>query len=166
MSELASQLCTQCGLCCDGTLFEDVELDDEREFHLCENLGLSIDDSQDEFLLSQPCKALKESQCTVYLHRPQCCRTFYCHLFNQVQQSKITLQKALEDIHALKSAKKSLLELLSQNDFESPHLPLRSRIQEALGNEAQLSKQVNEEVEVLYEALNAKAKRMFKVSIY
>ena len=74
---LTDTLCTQCGLCCDGTLFGDVELAGRREAARLEGLGLDVDsDDADVELLALPCAGLRGTRCRVYAHRPPCCRTF------------------------------------------------------------------------------------------
>src|SRR5438128_1586741 len=74
---LTDTLCTQCGLCCDGSLFADVELAGGNETSALEVLGLNVEDAEDDIhgLLLQPCGALKEKRCSIYAHRPNCCRT-------------------------------------------------------------------------------------------
>ena len=53
---LTDTLCTRCGLCCDGTLFGDVELTGRREATRLELLGLDVDgDDADAELLALPC---------------------------------------------------------------------------------------------------------------
>lgn len=84
-------LCTRCGLCCDGSLFADVELT-PRETAALEIMGLSIDDSEN--LLLQPCAALKNKRCSIYQYRPKCCRTFECKLLQQVKRGDITYDYA------------------------------------------------------------------------
>ena len=57
---LTDTLCTRCGLCCDGTLFGDVELTGQREATRLEILGLDVDaDDADTELLALPCGALR-----------------------------------------------------------------------------------------------------------
>ena len=87
-ANMIDQLCTQCGLCCDGTLFADVELEDESEEAVL-SLWASIDTDGPPVLL-QPCMALDGTRCTVYQHRPGCCRTFECRLLQRVQRRQIT----------------------------------------------------------------------------
>src|SRR5690242_4738886 len=65
-ASLTDTLCTRCGLCCDGTLFADVELSGRREATKLEVLGLRIDEDADRPLLLQPCAALRNRRCTVY----------------------------------------------------------------------------------------------------
>ena len=83
---LTDTLCTQCGLCCDGTLFADVELGRAEAARL-ENMGLEVEVT-DGGLLSQPCAALKGRRCSIYAHRPKCCRTFECQLLHRLISSE------------------------------------------------------------------------------
>src|SRR2546421_8471618 len=76
---LTDIMCTRCGLCCDGSLFADVELAGADESSALETLGLDVDDAGDDnegALLLLPCGALKGKRCSIYPHRPDCCRTF------------------------------------------------------------------------------------------
>jgi hypothetical protein len=58
---LTDTLCTRCGLCCDGSLFADVELANGDEASALEVMGLEIEDADedDSGLLVQPCGALQ-----------------------------------------------------------------------------------------------------------
>ena len=78
---LTDTLCTRCGLCCDGSLFADVELAGTDEASALEVMGREIEeDDDDRGLLLQPCAALKGKRCSLYPHRPDCCRAFECRL--------------------------------------------------------------------------------------
>ncbi len=84
-------LCTRCGLCCDGTLFGDVELTGRREAARLEALGLDVDtDDADVELLALPCAGLRKTRCSVYAHRPQCCRTFECRLLQETERGTVS----------------------------------------------------------------------------
>ena len=75
---LTDRLCTHCALCCDGTLFADVELAGRKEAAALEAMGLEVedDDDGDGALLVLPCRALQGKRCGVYAHRPNCWLTF------------------------------------------------------------------------------------------
>ena len=94
-------LCTQCGLCCSGAIFADVELRDEREALLMECLGLEIEDGDGHQLLVQPCRALKSNGCQVYAQRPECCRHFECKLLKDLQSGRIRLAEAVQVVRDL-----------------------------------------------------------------
>lgn len=98
MSEsLESILCTRCGLCCNGSLFADVELAGRREAERMEMAGVEVEDDE-EFLLIQPCKALRGKRCSIYARRPECCRTFECLLLQQTKRDEVTVTTALKVI--------------------------------------------------------------------
>ena len=97
--ELTDALCTQCGLCCDGSLFADVELSGPAEATRVELLGLDVEeDGDDRPLLVQPCTALDGTRCSVYEHRPECCRTFECKLLQETARGTVSLDHARAQI--------------------------------------------------------------------
>jgi Fe-S-cluster containining protein len=134
---LTDALCTRCGLCCDGSLFADVELTGHAEATGLEILGLEIDDD-DPPLLIQPCAALRGTRCGIYAHRPQCCRTFECRLLQEAQSGAVSVERAAERIAAtLERIRhvKGLLFALETRRAGRPLLPLKERCAEALAGD-------------------------------
>ncbi|MEO5617958.1 MAG: YkgJ family cysteine cluster protein [Candidatus Eisenbacteria bacterium] len=129
---LTDALCTRCGLCCDGSLFADVELAGRSETAGLEILGLEVEDDDGVGLLVQPCRALQGRRCGIYAHRPACCRTFECGLLQDARSGAISVERAqkhiAETIRAVRSVKE-LLVLLGRFDR---NLPLRECGAEAL----------------------------------
>jgi Fe-S-cluster containining protein len=107
----AASLCLDCGLCCDGTLFADVELKDSRESAAIEAMGLEVDDEDGCELLIQPCRALEGTRCKIYPHRPECCRTFECGLLMKVRRGMVEASEAL-----------SLIEAVRERSYEGDHV--------------------------------------------
>jgi Fe-S-cluster containining protein len=131
-ASLTDTLCTRCGLCCDGTLFADVELASRAEATRLEALGLEIESDDDAPLLVQPCAALRGRRCSIYAHRPGCCRTFECKLLRDVRGGVVSVEEAGEHIsHALESIHE-VQELLVQVGPGEPRLPLMERCAEVL----------------------------------
>ena len=95
---LTDLLCTRCGLCCDGSLFADVELSGADEATGLEALGLEIEDDDGAGLLIQPCRALKGTRCSIYKHRPNCCHTFECRLLQQARRGTVSVAAAQKKI--------------------------------------------------------------------
>ena len=130
---LTDTLCTQCGLCCDGSLFADVELACRDEATALEVMGLDIESEEDgSGLLLQPCAALKGKRCGIYAHRPECCRTFECRLLQDARRGAVGIARAREHIaEALKQVGqvRKLAAALGQRDAR---LPLKERCAEAL----------------------------------
>jgi Fe-S-cluster containining protein len=131
---LASTLCTRCGLCCDGSLFADVELAGADEASALEVMGLEIEDADegDGALLLQPCGALKGKRCSIYAHRPDCCRTFECRLLQEVERGAVGVERASKKVaEALKRIRR-VRELVVQLGIPNEGLPLKEHCLEAL----------------------------------
>ena len=131
---LTDTLCTRCGLCCDGSLFADVELANGDEASALEVMGLEIEDADedDSGLLVQPCGALQGKRCRIYPHRPDCCRTFACRLLQGVERGAVGVERANEKIaEALKRIER-VKELVVQLGTGTERLPLKERCVETL----------------------------------
>ena len=136
---LTDILCTRCGLCCDGSLFADVELAGPRETSGLELLGLDVEDADngEGALLSLPCRALNGKRCSIYPHRPECCRTFECRLLQQAKTGDISVDRAKEKIaEALKRIER-VEQLLVHWPQGNDRLPLKERCLEALAVSAE-----------------------------
>ena len=130
---LTDTLCTRCGLCCDGTLFADVELASLDEASGLEVMGLDIEDADEEGgqLLLQPCGALKGKRCSIYPYRPDCCRTFECRLLREVKRGAVGIDQAKEKIAKAVIAIERVKELLVGVAQDNKRLPLKERCMEA-----------------------------------
>src|SRR5688572_13713072 len=131
MPEPTQNLCTSCGLCCDGTLFAEVELRSRREGFMLESFGLNVEDGDDSELLIQPCGALKGTRCSIYQHRPKCCRTFECRLLRDVMEGKRTRVDAGQIIQETRDLITEIKRGIGTSG-ERRHLPLKERYMEAL----------------------------------
>jgi len=134
---LTDALCTRCGLCCDGTLFGDVELTGRREATRLEGLGLDVDaDDADVELLALPCAGLRGRRCGVYPHRPQCCRTFECRLLQEARRGEISVEGALRRIDdAVAQVRQVTTRLAGLERRPRLRLPLAERVADALQTE-------------------------------
>lgn len=111
---LSEALCTNCGLCCDGTLFEDVELKNEREALGLELMGVQIDTDAAP-ALPLPCTALDGRKCSIYKNRPGTCRRFECKLLQQTKlgnistaEAKTTIKQTLDQAAVIKNLCKKI----------------------------------------------------------
>ena len=130
---LTDTLCTKCGLCCDGTLFADVELVGEAEAARLEIMGMEIEnDDRIVGLLSQPCAALRGTRCGIYAHRPKCCRTFECHLLQSAQSGAVSVERALELVALAREQIRQVRTLLGRLGNRDEDLPIKERCQETL----------------------------------
>jgi uncharacterized protein len=92
------QLCLACGLCCDGTLFDNVRLGPGDDAEKLKTIGLPVVVARTKppvTLFPQPCTALcADRTCQVYRDRPGQCRTFECRVFKDAQAGRITAAAA------------------------------------------------------------------------
>ena len=139
---LTTSLCTHCGLCCDGSLFADVELVGPAEAKRLEIMGLEVEDT-DAGLLSQPCAALRGRRCGIYEHRPKCCRTFECQLLQDVEAGAVPLERAKDQVAEALRQIRRVRELLAKLGQRATRLPLKERCAEALAGEASPIPEVN-----------------------
>lgn len=93
------QLCLTCGLCCDGTLFDGVQLESGEDPHALRQLGLPVKVSRAQNAvarISQPCAALGPGcACRLYAERPRQCRAFECKLYQQRRDGEVPAEFAL-----------------------------------------------------------------------
>jgi len=93
------QLCLACGLCCDGTLFDGVQLEPGDDAARLRALGLPVTTYRGKNPVSrfpQPCAALcADRTCRLYANRPGQCRSFECKLFKQTRDGEVKLDTAL-----------------------------------------------------------------------
>jgi len=78
-------LCLECGLCCDGTLFSNIVLDVGEEEYVG-SLGLEVHVRDDKPSAPQPCPAFVDGCCSLYeVGRPHTCHTYACALLRGYQ---------------------------------------------------------------------------------
>lgn len=132
-ASLTDILCTRCGLCCDGSLFADVELTGPAEAARLETMGLEVeDDGAKGLVLSQPCAALEGRRCRVYAHRPKCCRAFECRLLQDVRRGAIGVEAAGAHIAEALTQIQTVKALVVRLGHRDSRLPLKERAAEVL----------------------------------
>jgi len=114
MTDAVDQLCPNCGLCCDSTLFADVELragDDEKRLA---QLGLSLKEkSRTKLAFAQPCACFDGKLCGIYADRPKRCRLFECGLLKKVGTGEMSAGAALKKISEARALATRVRDLLS-----------------------------------------------------
>ena len=90
-----SALCVECGLCCDGSLFRFLPVE-ENEVDLYRSLSLQVVTQSGRLAMRLPCSKLEKKCCTVYEQRPSGCRGFVCHLGSRLESGDVEFPKALE----------------------------------------------------------------------
>lgn len=105
-------LCLTCGLCCDGTMFENAEVTPEEAARLEGRVNLSADRTK----LVQGCRALEGCKCGVYEDRPAKCRAFSCFLLASLEAGTITEQEAREGVAEAMSRRDAVATLMGDDD--------------------------------------------------
>ncbi len=125
------KLCLACGLCCDGTLFDNVRLGLGDDAQKMKALGLPVAVSRGLTPVSffrQPCTALcADRTCRVYAARPVQCRTFECGVFKDAQAGRITFAAALRLVKQARRRADHIRRLLRQLGDTEEHRPLGDR---------------------------------------
>jgi len=122
------QLCPNCGLCCDSTLFADVELRKGDDAKKLEKLGLSLHrKGKKKIAFAQPCACFDGKFCKIYADRPKRCRLFECGLLKKVGADEITTAAALKKISAAKVLREKVKDLLRSSGQRDEQLALTKR---------------------------------------
>lgn len=136
----ASQLCPNCGLCCDSTLFADVELRRGDDPERLQKLGLEIQQkTKTKLAFAQPCACFDGKFCKIYADRPTRCRLFECGLLKRVGSGKMTAGAALKKIGEAKARAQKVRELLRQCGQTDEPMALTHRYAEAMSAPVDLS---------------------------
>jgi Fe-S-cluster containining protein len=127
------QLCPNCGLCCDSSLFADVELragDDAKK--LRKLVFTLFKKTKTKLAFSQPCACFDGKLCKIYHDRPTRCRSFECGLLKRVEGGEISAGAALKKIAAAKKRAGEVRELLRSLDQRDEAMALTHRYSEAM----------------------------------
>ena len=122
-----SSICLRCGLCCDGTIFRDVELQPEDAPSALKALGLPVRRRGTEFRFTQPCRALAGCSCRIYSKRPTHCRTFECSILQRLKADELTSPQAIRRVLKARRLAEKARELLSELGDVQSDLPLKTR---------------------------------------
>ncbi|MCX6977422.1 MAG: hypothetical protein NTX04_05655 [Verrucomicrobia bacterium] len=107
----ASRLCTACGLCCNGVLFEIVRLQPSDSVEELASLGMEIGRKKRGPYFKQPCSFL----------------AFRCAQIEEVATETLTEEEALRTIVEAKRRVQEVEELLEQAGNKATGLPLAER---------------------------------------
>ena len=125
--DVVAKLCPACGLCCNGVLFGDVELQPTDNTALLRKLGLVLIAKGRKQCFSEPCACLDGKLCRIYRDRPNRCRTFECGLLKRVQKGQISVSGALKSISAARATVKEVLGLVRRLGNTEENVPLNHR---------------------------------------
>lgn len=127
------ELCPNCGLCCDSTLFADVELRAGDDAKRLEKLGLELRaKTKTKLAFAQPCACFDGKLCKIYASRPKRCALFECGLLKRVGAGRMTAGAALEKISTAKVKAAQVRGLLESLGQRNKRMALTHRYAEAM----------------------------------
>ncbi|MGB8644744.1 MAG: hypothetical protein WCF84_05875 [Anaerolineae bacterium] len=111
----SSSLCLPCGLCCNGVLFDHVDvMADEIPVATARGLCLYEQDKRVSFKL--PCACYVDSACSIYGDRPFTCCAFQCALLRQLRNGAMDLQACLTIVHRARELIRTIQEETGASD--------------------------------------------------
>ena len=139
----AEKLCLTCGLCCNGVIFGDVQLQPDENFELLETLGLHLfdlrrakknedPDGSPLKKFSQPCAAFDGCRCRIYADRPKYCRAFECMLLKDVNAGLMKTADALRIIEKARKRAEKVRQLLRKLGDKDENIALGLRFRRAI----------------------------------
>lgn len=111
----SNPICLECGLCCNGVIFADLQLRPGDDLTRLQALlpGARVKlKSKSKF--PQPCVALDGCRCRIYADRPRYCREFDCLLLKNVKSGRINQDAALGTIRTARQRADRVREVLRQ----------------------------------------------------
>jgi uncharacterized protein len=120
----AENLCLQCGLCCNGVIFADGQLQPEDDAARLKSLGLKLKRGSK---FHQPCGAFANGCCKIYQDRPAYCRQFDCALLERVKAGQIDAGAARRKIAQATKQAANVRSLLRQLGSADEHVALGVR---------------------------------------
>jgi Fe-S-cluster containining protein len=129
--ESGEDLCRECGLCCDGTLFDLVKLEPTDDAAKLNALGLAVTVSRGKAPVAripQPCAALcADRTCRLYAIRPAQCRVFECGVFKDAKAGRVSFPSALRIVKATRRRADQVRRLLRELGDTDEHRALGER---------------------------------------
>lgn len=123
----ATNLCAECGMCCNGVLFHGMAVQPEDSVRAYAAKGLKAKRRDGELQFLQPCPAHDGNHCRIYADRPGRCRDFNCRQLEGVLKGEILEPAAIEKIQEAKRLSNRLQDLLEMLGDNRKKRPLATR---------------------------------------
>ncbi len=124
-------LCLECGLCCNGVIFANGQLQPDDDAPQLQSLGLVLVTTGKEKTggrkFAQPCAALEGCRCRIYADRPKYCREFECLLLQRVNAGRIEPAVARGIIRTARRRADDVRRLLRELGDADDHVSLSVR---------------------------------------
>jgi len=108
----SGNICIQCGLCCDGSMFAHAGIDKNDDMTFLKQMGVESFTIRDKLFFTLPCMGQEGKLCMIYndARRFNVCRTFKCRLLKQYISSEISYDSAVDVIRETLIRKQSVKE--------------------------------------------------------
>jgi len=94
----ASMLCSKCGMCCNGVMFDGMRVQEGDSERGLVALGLKLKRCGGMSYFLQPCAAHGGGSCAIYEDRPVRCRVFECRQLKLIETGEASADEALRKI--------------------------------------------------------------------
>lgn len=114
----SQEICTRCGMCCDGTLFQKANIGENE--NLSSGFSFEIIDHEGKgFKL--PCPYFRDHFCLIYETRPYVvCSSFECKLLTRFSKEELTFQEAMKIIETAGDLKTKVESQLTESFPDNP----------------------------------------------
>lgn len=109
MSRSSSELCLECGLCCQGIWFDYVPMSSALLSLIPQSAGV-IDTNSGGRVCKLPCPFHLAGRCSVYDRRPKACVNYECKLLGKYLKGDSSLEESLRVVRKARA----LTDLLEQ----------------------------------------------------
>ena len=110
-----SRVCQRCGLCCDGTLFVRTPIG-TGEAPAVSALGLTLDITDNETSIRQPCPMHRQGVCGVYASRPAACRTYRCGVLKTYELGTLSIEESEQRVDRARALRELVVAGLPPGD--------------------------------------------------
>lgn len=119
--ESGHDLCLACGICCKGSFFETVRIDDMQKLLRHRPAGIEFETVEDVKTGKQyfklPCPAHRGGRCTIYEDRPLACKKFKCILLEAHTRNEIGFDDAIGIVNNAKDREATILRRIAELDL-------------------------------------------------
>jgi len=133
------RLCPECGLCCNGVLFADVQLEKGEDPLALQSAGLVLGRVRGRPAFSQPCACFDGRLCRIYPDRPKRCRGFDCYTLQRLERGDLDLAQALRRVQDASCRAEHICRLLRKLGQTDESLALTHRYRQIMERPVDLS---------------------------
>ena len=129
----SNSLCLECGLCCNGVIFANGQLQPEDDAEHLRSLGLKFPPNRKSKIENQkflqPCAAFDGRKCKIYSERPKYCRAFECLLLKSIRTGETDMTRALRTVRTARQRAEKVKRFLRELGDAQENVALSIRFQ-------------------------------------